>query len=198
MPFSALIHEERASLHLSPLGAFSRYVLWVNRRGVPRWLTAMGLGYMAWRSVGVFSDLPTSMASHYDAGGRPDAFTERGDFFVFYWLVTGLVVLSLVGSAELTKRIPGKFLNLPHKPYWTTEERLPIARSKVDEALWWMCAASTLLLAAILELVIQSNIARVPMSSTGMWAILIAYFTFTTVWTIQLVRSFIPPDHTEA
>jgi uncharacterized membrane protein len=146
------------------------------------------------RSFVVFDQLPSTIASHYGPNGHPDGWSGRTEFFVLFWLVLAVVVGSLLGSAVLMKHIPARYLNLPHKEYWLQEGRLELARAKMEGAMWWMCASSTLLCTAVLELVIQSNLNREPLDSTLMWLVLGSYFVFTLVWTGKLLLGFSPPD----
>lgn len=134
------------------------------------------------------------MASHFGPGGVPNGASTKGYFFTFYAAILLALLASLLGSAFLLEKIPLKYLNLPHKEYWA-EGRMSEARERMGALMWQMAAATVLLLAATLELVIVANLRRKNLNEGVMWLLLGGYFVFSLVWTVNLFRSFTPPEN---
>jgi len=133
------------------------------------------------------------VASHFDAQGKPDAFSSKEQFFLVYGLTMGFVFASLLVTIPLMNIIPVKYINIPHREYWLTAERLGEARAKIRKAMWWMCVATALLSTGVLELVIQSNLRGASFSSGSMLCLMGAYMTFTVIWLVRMMTSFKPP-----
>src|SRR5690606_14949900 len=91
------------------------------------------LGFMS-----VWDELASIVASHFDAQGRPNGFATKEQFFIVYGLMAGFVLSTLLFSIPLLKFMPVKYLNIPHREYWTTGGRLHEAIAKISAAMWWM------------------------------------------------------------
>lgn len=161
-------------------------------------ITALALLLGVVRPLQTWEQLPAAFASHFNAAGVPDAMSDKTQFFVFYAITMGVVILSLVGSAILMQKIPEKYLNLPHKEYWLKSGKLSEVRAKMQGAMWWMCAATMLLSTVVMELVLQANMHRVPINASLMWTAIVAYLVFDLYWLFSLLTSFTPPDATQS
>lgn len=157
-------------------------------------LTIAALVYSTTRAAFAWSELPTIMASHFGAGGVPDAFMSKGQFFSVFAATVIVTLSSLIGSVLLMHKIPEKYLNLPHKEYWLQKDRMPEARRRMASAMWAMTAATTLLFAVTLELVVSANLARRNLDNQIMWLTLGAFMIFTLLWIVKIVLSFSPPN----
>lgn len=156
-------------------------------------LVALALAFCAARSAFTWEKLPPVMASHFGPGGVADGASSKGLFFLLYGTILLVVLVSLLGSVVLMEKLPLKYLNLPHKEYWA-EGRMDEARKRMSAVMWQMAAGTMLLMAATLELVIHANIQRGNLNENLMWLLLGGYLVFTLVWTVNLLRTFRPPD----
>jgi len=82
-------------------------------------LTAAAVVFVVQSSQG----LPAVVASHFVAGGTPDAFMSRAGYTVFMALLTLGLPLLFPLVLQLASRLPPSMLNLPHRDYWLAPER---------------------------------------------------------------------------
>ncbi len=144
------------------------------------------------RVASVWDQLPPMLASHFDASGTPNAWTERGLFFALYTGILGGTVLLLVACSVWIDRIPPRLINLPHRDYWSTPERLPIARARIARWMAWGAVGTALFSVVVLELTIRANLERVPLDSRALGLALAAYFAGAIVGTVWLWRGLRP------
>lgn len=150
-------------------------------------------GLSALRVVQVWDKLPERMASHYGPSGQPDGFMPRDDFFIFYAGVFGVVVVLFTSMPVVLSRIPRELVNIPHRAYWTTDERWPEAMERMGRWMAWFGTAMAALAAAVLHLVLRANLAWAPLDNTSMIVVLGSFFAFTGIWLVSLHRAFRPP-----
>ncbi len=157
-------------------------------------ITVAALVFSATRAAFVYPRLPNVVASHFGAAGVPDAFSSKEQFFLIFFGTVVFTVGSLLLSVLLMHRIPPRYLNLPHKEYWLDDNRLPEARRRMAAAMWSFSAATMVLCAFVLELVIAANLEQRNLSGPAIWIALGCYTVFTLVWVVKLLVSFTPKD----
>jgi len=86
--------------------------------------------------------LPEQIASHFDAAGRADGWSSKGDFFA-------LNLAFVVGMALL-------FLGLTA---WLAPERRAATLETLQQQMEWLAAATMALMVSITQLTIQVNLA---------------------------------------
>jgi uncharacterized membrane protein len=145
------------------------------------------------RSISMWDELPANMASHFGPQGRPDGWQSRVAFFATFGVVGFGTALLLLAIPTLLRHIPPSLINVPHRSYWLVPARIDEALRKLARYLDWFSVALTLLLAAVLELVLQVNVHRTGLAESVMFGLLIAFFAFTITWLVWLYRGFRPP-----
>ena len=128
--------------------------------------------------------LPPLVASHFDAAGRANGFMPRTGYTIFMLAMTVALPAFLALCLEMTRRIPPRLINLPHRDYWLAPERS-------DESLDYLRTHSLRfagLLAAFLcvvhWLVVAANLEVPPLLPTAtMVAALVLFGAATIVWT---------------
>lgn len=157
-------------------------------------IISCGFGLVsALRVAHVWDRLPERMASHYNASGQPDGFMMRSDFFIFYAGIFGLVILLFMTMPNVLSYIPRELVNIPHREFWLTDERWPQAVDLLGRWMAWFGVGLAVLAAAVLQLVLRSNLAHQPLENTAMWCILCGFFVLCGYWLIGLQRAFRPP-----
>lgn len=157
-------------------------------------LITLGIALLsALRVALVWERLPERMASHFGPSGRPDGFMPRDGFFIFYALVIGLVVALFLAMPAVLKWIPRELVNIPHREYWLTDERYPEALELLGRHMAWFAVALTLFGAAVLQLVLRSNLTYQPLDERAMWVLMGGFFAYLIFWLAWLYRSFRPP-----
>lgn len=156
---------------------------------------SLGIGVLSAARVALVWDrLPERMASHYGASGRPDGFMMRGDFFVFYFGMFGLLILMFSVLPRIVKVLPREIVNIPHREYWLTDERWPEAMDKMAHWMAWFGVAMAAFAAAVLFLVLRSNLQKAPLDNGFMFLALGSFLAFTGYWLSELYRTFRPPE----
>lgn len=67
--------------------------------------------------------LPDLVPSHFNAAGRPDAWSAKDSFIGVYLAATALCGVIFGGMGAVTARLPVSLINLPNKNYWLSDER---------------------------------------------------------------------------
>jgi hypothetical protein len=106
--------------------------------------SAMVYALVAWWA---FTRLPAEgVAMHVNTAGEVDKYTSR-DGAIKYLMGLGLFLLVLAVAVVCSCGwIPVRFLNIPHKDYWTTAERAPIVRQMM---VWDMAVILSMPLLAL-------------------------------------------------
>lgn len=135
--------------------------------------------------------LPERPASDFAGAGAVSGRSGRDE------LMTTQVVLLLITAwlfpliGWTLRRIPVKFISLPHPEYWLDPARREDTLAAVARALAWLGCGTTLFLLWSFQLTILANLAEPPrMETAAMWSGLAAYLAFTTWWTLRLILRF--------
>ena len=112
--------------------------------------------------------LPDRVASHFDVGGRADAWMSK-------WLYIGLFVAIqiglagfLIGIGRFTSRLPDSMINIPNKEYWLHEDRRAQTFRALDSMMIWLAALTALFIVTVFQLTIQANLAKPEARSLAM------------------------------
>jgi uncharacterized membrane protein len=151
------------------------------------------LGVMAWQTLHYYPLLPATMASHFDAAGRPNGFQSRAFFFGLMWAVVLLMAVAFVATPLLLRHIPPRLLNLPNKQYWLAPERIGAAQRIMADEMGWYGAGVTAFLIFVMQLALQANLRRGPLDNRLMLGGLAAFVIFSIFWTIRFYRRLAVP-----
>jgi hypothetical protein len=133
---------------------------------------------------------------HFGGGGQPDRFGTRTEALVTFAAI-GLVlagVLAAMAGLVGSRRIGWQLMNLPHKAYWSTEERRPRARRMMAEDLAWLGAMTMGLLGALLVATVTAA-RRDGGLPPWFWAVLGLYLVLVLGWTVRMqTYRYRPPE----
>ncbi|HEX5854318.1 MAG TPA: DUF1648 domain-containing protein [Thermoanaerobaculia bacterium] len=136
-----------------------------------------------------WSSAPDRVPSHFDAAGRPNAWSSRDEFFTLQVGVTLGVAALLIGMPWLLKFTPTSLINLPNKSYWLAPERREETMDRLASYFDVFASATVLLLLAVFEL--TSLASRGGGLSTNFFLpVLVSYLVFSAGWTVALIRAF--------
>jgi uncharacterized membrane protein len=135
--------------------------------------------------------LPEQIASHFDAAGRADGWSSKGDFFALNLaFVVGMALLFLGLTAWLAK-IPNEWISLPHKDYWLAPERRAATLETLQQQMEWLAAATMALMVSITQLTIQVNLAGGGAWPQDIfWLLFGGYMVCFIAWLITLLRKW--------
>ena len=151
------------------------------------------LGVMAWQTAHYYPLLPEYVASSFGAQGRPRAFQPRVFFFGLMWGVVLLMVFAFVGIPKLIGLLDPRWLNIPNKAYWTEPQRVPSLKRLMSSEMSWFGALIIGFLVFVMQLVLNSNLAREPLDNTAFIAGMAVFVIGAILWTIRFYRKFAIP-----
>jgi len=133
--------------------------------------------------------LPGEVATHFGFSGNPDAWGPKTVFFLWYFIITGILVLMFVLVNRALKPGHLTWLNIPNKEYWLAPERIHGTLHYVRSGIL-LFGSGTLLF--VLDLVNQSfqvslgNASKLdhPLSTLAI------YLLFCGLWMVGLYRRF--------
>ena len=134
--------------------------------------------------------LPDRIATHFDAGGRPNGWMSREAFLRFGVISVLAPVSVLYAVALLAGFIPASLVNLPHRDYWLSSERSATTRAILRVALFEFANATFAFVLFVLGSTVAANRATPPHLGFTFFLGLFAFIAFTLVWTLQLLRRF--------
>jgi hypothetical protein len=135
------------------------------------------------------------VATHFDAGGRPNGWTSRealGSFdFVFLLFVLGVVI----GSALLIRVLPTSLINVPNRDHWFAPERRRQSHDRLLRHMLWLACLIVGFLIGVNHLVFVANLGPggTHLPGAGMVALLASLLLGLVVWTVGLYRLFPRP-----
>jgi uncharacterized membrane protein len=140
------------------------------------------------------SELPLSVASHFDGAGRPNAFMSRSGYvrFVLCFAVGLPVIVVGILTAVYSRATD---LKLPNRDYWLAPQRLARTRSFLTAHGVWFGSLLVALACVVHRLELAANRAQPPhLSSQSFAAMLIAFLIATAAWVATLMLAFrLPP-----
>jgi uncharacterized membrane protein len=158
------------------------------------WLVFIALLLFAMLFVtGTASELPLTVASHFDAAGQPNAFMSRSGYIRFVLCVAvGLPVIVVAILTAVYSRAAD--LKLPNREYWLTPQRLDQTRAFLVAHGVWFGSLLVILGCFVHWLELAANRLQPPhLSNQSFAALLIAFLIATAAWVAVLMVAFRRP-----
>jgi uncharacterized membrane protein len=143
--------------------------------------------------TGTASELPLTVASHFDAAGQPNAFMSRSGYVRFMLcLAVGLPVIVVAILWTVYSRATD--LKLPNCEYWLAPERLDRTRAFLVAHGVWFGSLLVTLSCFVHWLELGANRQQPPhLSNQSFAAVLIAFLIATAAWVAALMFAFRRP-----
>jgi uncharacterized membrane protein len=143
--------------------------------------------------TGTASELPLTVASHFDAAGQPNAFMSRSGYVRFMLcLAVGLPVIVVAILWAVYSRATD--LKLPNREYWLAPERLDRTRAFLMAHGVWFGSLLVTLSCCVHWLELGANRLQPPhLSNQSFAAVLIAFLIATAAWVAALMFAFRRP-----
>jgi uncharacterized membrane protein len=90
--------------------------------------------------VATLEQLPSLVASHFNARGAPDGWLPRPAYAGFILAIGIVVPLGIIWLITVLTRTGVSALNIPARDYWTRPEHSPEAVRRVRDYMWWLAA----------------------------------------------------------
>lgn len=133
--------------------------------------------------------LPETVASHFDAAGRPDAWMSRGGFLTVLAVVHLLTAVSIGGVGLWLPRVGNMWINLPNKDYWLAPERRDATLADVARRLFDLGTLTSALLFWVVLVTVDFNRGLRDAVDGLLWPLGI-YLVLTLAWIVALYRRF--------
>jgi uncharacterized membrane protein len=143
--------------------------------------------------TGTASELPPMVASHFDAGGQPNAFMTRAGYIRFaLGLCVGLPVLVVAVLTAVYSR--ANELKLPNRDYWMAPQRIDRTRSFLIAHGVWLGSLLVVLSCFVHRLELGANRQQPPHLSSQTFAVcMIAFLIAMAAWIAALMFAFRRP-----
>lgn len=166
-------------------------------RTIASTLCLVALAFAAIDLAVSYPRLPDTVASHWGIDNRPNGWMSKGAFAATFAGTLALTGGLLMAVILLMRRMPAKWINLPHKDYWLAPERREATWAFLSAWLLVFNAAVLAFLAAILHLSLRANLDGTQMLSRVTDPMIVIFFAFTGIWTVRLLIRFRKPKPPE-
>jgi uncharacterized membrane protein len=143
--------------------------------------------------TGTASELPLTVASHFDAAGHPNGFMSRSGYIRFVLSVAvGLPIIVVAILTAVYSRAAD--LKLPNREYWLAPQRLDATRAFLVAHGVWFGSLLVILGCFVHWLELAANRQQPPhLSNSSFAAVLIAFLIATAAWLAVLMFGFRRP-----
>jgi uncharacterized membrane protein len=134
--------------------------------------------------------LPSIVAVHFDAAGRPNGFMSHGDYWLFALILTLGLPLGVVGVLTLAYS-RATDLKLPNREYWLAPQRVEHTRAFLVAHGVWLGAMLVAFMCYVHWLVLDANARQPPQLSNEWFAVGIAVFLIgVAAWVATMMVAF--------
>lgn len=137
-----------------------------------------------------YAALPETVASHFNAAGKPDGQMPKGVFMIFEVVLLFVIIGQSFLAPLMIDRLPDSMINLPNKQYWLAPERRAATIGMLRNHFEWFSAGLLAVFVALNQLVFRANLDHENFSGRAATVILGVFLTFVVVWLIILLRKF--------
>jgi len=140
--------------------------------------------------------LPQKMATHFNASGEVNGWSDKSTFFLFM-IGIFVVVMGILGAITVwLDKMPVSLFNLPNKEYWFAEERRASTFRLIKKYMNFINIGTAVFLLFMLHLTIVANLKPKPVLDSEFWLIFIFYFIGVVGYSLYLIMYFnrIPPE----
>jgi uncharacterized membrane protein len=161
---------------------------------LPKLLFALLVLYAAVHFSYLYPQLPSVMASHFNARGAANGRQTKQAFFGVFAMVGVLAMVVGFVIPKIIFVLPVQLINLPNKSYWLAPENRNETTEFLGAYFAWFGCALYLILIVTFDYAIQFNLhPENPPSSARMWYALAGFALFSVVSTILLLAKFLRP-----
>ncbi len=140
--------------------------------------------------------LPPVVASHFNAQGRPDGYTDRADYVAMMMLLMAAFPLGAALLGTLFRSLPDRTINIPRRDYWLSPDRRQDSLNYLSGWLQSLSLLGVALLAFSHYILLKSN--QDGQAHLELTPLLIGTGVFLaglTIWILALHRRFARPPN---
>jgi len=139
--------------------------------------------------------LPDEVAIHFGRGGQPNSWASK-ELNMAISIVTDVVMFGIFFFLPtLLAKTPKKWINLPNKDYWLSEENVAITQGKLSGLMSEFGVAIFIFIILVKALALKANLSDPVRLDERVFLIgLGTFMVFTFFWCVKLYISFrLPP-----
>jgi len=146
-----------------------------------------------------FIILPPRVAVHFGLYGMPDNWAPNGLHSLLTLGLDTFLFCAMYYSPRFIFSFPKRWVNIPHKDYWLTEDNIPRAKSLVSSLMWEFGIALFLFLFVAGLFTIHANLSvPVKLNEKLFLVAFILFMVYTVYWCIRFFRAFRIPENAPA
>ncbi len=138
--------------------------------------------------------LPDEIAIHFGRGGRADSWAPKEINCLLFIGIDVLLFIIFWYSPALVMKTPAKWVSLPNRYFWLTEENKPLAKQKLESLMPEFGIAVFIFFFFISILTLDANLSDpVKLNEPLFLTFLIIFLIYTVYWCIKFYKSFRVP-----
>lgn len=138
-----------------------------------------------------YARLPSVLASHFNAQGRPNGWETKPVFFAVFGSTVLIAALIGIGGAWLIRVLPPELINLPNKQQWLGPAFREATLEYLSSWFAWFGCALLLLLILTFNYAVQVNLHPAhPPDASRFWYYLGGFSIFTIICMVRLMTRF--------
>ena len=147
------------------------------------------LGLLQWADA--YSQLPSTMASHFAGDGTPNGWQPKEVFFAFAAIIIVVTAIPAFFVTRKIRKLPPDKINLPNKAYWLAPEHREEAWQFISAFMaWFGCGLLFVLLYGISQ-AINYNLPSIRRFDSQGMSVVLAGFTLSVILgLVYFVRHF--------
>ncbi len=138
-----------------------------------------------------WNSAPGRVPSHFDAAGRPNAWSSRDEFFFLQVGVTLGIAALFIGLPWLLRSTPASLINLPNKSYWLAPERREESLRYLNAHGKRLACLIVMMMLGMHYVILKANHMQPPTLPLSTFSpILVGFCVALVWWIIRLYRRF--------
>ncbi len=135
--------------------------------------------------------LPDEVAIHFGWGGRPDSWASKELNTVLFVITDVIIFLMFFFMPILLAKTPKKWINLPNKDFWLSEENIASTQDKMGGLMSEFGVAMLVFLIFVKALSLKANLSDPVRLNEGAFLVgLGALMVFSIFWCVRIFLSF--------
>ncbi len=140
--------------------------------------------------------LPDEVASHFGWGGRPDSWGPKGVYTILLVTADVIIFLMFFFMPILLAKTPKKWINLPNKDFWLSEENIASTQDKVGGLMSEFGVAMLVFIIFVKALSLKANLSDPVRLDERVFLIgLGTLMVFSIFWCVKIFLSFRLPEN---
>lgn len=103
------------------------------------------------------SQLPESVATHFDASGTPNGWMTKRQHLIFTSAFGIGLPLFMVAAFSLIHVLPARLVNIPNRDYWLAPERKAETSAWIQRQGIWLASVMVCWIAALNFMLVRAN-----------------------------------------